>query len=85
MFSGCHKLADIKALENWNVTNCLDFTEMFEECYKLENIEPLNNWKVLNNAKFSGMYYECNLSNLNSLKNWNISEKTKENMIRKKE
>jgi len=84
MFSGCHKLADIKALENWNVTNCLDFTEMFEECYKLENIEPLNNWKVLNKANFSGMFYECNLSNLNSLKNWNISEKTKENMMKKK-
>ena len=43
MFSYCQKLADIKALENWKVTNCLDFKEMFEGCNELENIEPLKN------------------------------------------
>ena len=31
------------------------------------------------------MFYKCKLSDLNSLKNWNISKKTKENMIKKNE
>ena len=82
MFSCCEKLTNIMPLENWNASKCKDFSKMFQGCRKLENIEPLKKWKVSNNADFNKMFYRCRLINLNSLKSWNISTKTLENMIK---
>ena len=49
MFAGCPSLNDIKALENWNVSNGTNFSEMFYGCSSLNDIKPLENWKLSEN------------------------------------
>ena len=36
----------------------------------------------IKNAKFLGMFYRCNISNLNSIKTWNISDKIEKEIIK---
>ena len=78
MFCDCSLLKDIKPLENWNVSNCKDFSSMFEGCSLLDNIKPLENWNISNCKDFSGMLRGCStLKDINPfLEKWNL---TKEN------
>ena len=46
MFCGCSSLSDIKALENWNVSNGNNFQSMFYGCSSLSDIKALKNWKI---------------------------------------
>jgi len=55
---------------------------MFYKCNILSNIEPLKKWKVLKNVTFLGMFYGCNISNLNSIKKWNISDKIEKEILK---
>ena len=40
MFCDCKSLSDINALENWDVSNGIDFDDMFRECKSLSDIKP---------------------------------------------
>ncbi len=46
MFNGCKSLSDIKPLQNWNVSNGNNFSDMFSECKSLSDIKPLQNWNI---------------------------------------
>ena len=39
MFSFCKSLQDLKGLQNWNVSNDEDFSDMFKNCSKVKEIE----------------------------------------------
>ena len=41
MFSRCRALSNIKSLENWKVSNAINFSYMFSECNSLSDIKPL--------------------------------------------
>ena len=49
MFGWCTLLSDIKALQNWNVSNGNNFQGMFYECSSLSDIKALQNWNISNN------------------------------------
>ena len=74
MFSGCSSLSNIKALQNWNVSNGNNFSFIFSECSSLLDIKELENWNVSNGHDFSYMFYQCSsLSDIKGLENWNVS------------
>ena len=50
MFYYCSSLADIKPLENWNVSNGTDFSGMFSGCSSLADIKPLEKWNLNENT-----------------------------------
>ena len=41
MFDSCELLTNLKVLENWNVSNCKDFSYMFHYCKNLSNANAL--------------------------------------------
>ena len=67
-------LSNIDALKNWNVSNGINFRNMFAFCKHISNIDALKNWNVSNGKHFAGMLGRCeSLSNIDALKNWNVS------------
>ena len=54
MFFGCKSLSDIKALENWNVSNGNNFSNMFSDIESLKK-------NVLNRNNFENMFSDCKL------------------------
>ena len=57
MFFGCSSLSDIKALQNWKVSNGNNFRFMFSGCSSLSDIKALQNWNVSNANNFRYMFY----------------------------
>ena len=43
MFNNCSSLSNIKGLENWNVSNGNNFSDIFSGCLSLLNIKGLQN------------------------------------------
>ena len=56
MFGGCSLLKDITPLQNWDVSNGINFENMFWGCSLLTDITPIKNWKVSNGNNFSFMF-----------------------------
>ena len=77
MFYWCRELTNIKPLENWNVSNAIDFSYMFYGCKLLSDLKPIEKWNVSNANNFKSMFWECNISDINALKYWRISENIK--------
>ena len=75
MFSGC-PLNDIKPLENWNVSNGTNFSNIFRSCESIKDVKPLENWNVSNGTNFSYMFSYC--SNFYSIKSLKIGMYQKE-------
>ena len=48
MFLGCSSLSDIKALQNWNVSNENYYIGMLRGCPLLSDIKVLENWNLSN-------------------------------------
>ena len=75
-------LSDIKALENWNVSNGKYFLYMFSSCKSLSDIKPLENWNVSNDKNISHIFaFSSSLSDLRPLEKWNISQEELENIL----
>ena len=73
MFDYC-KLSDLKPLQNWDVSNCINFSNMFQSCSFINDLKELENWNVSKGENFSSMFGGCfGLSNLKWIKNWNVS------------
>ena len=67
MFYGCISLIDIKALQNWNVSNGNNFSRMFWGCKSLKDIKELQNWNTSKGNNFEYMFSGCtSLSNNNN-------------------
>ena len=70
--SVCKSLSDIKALENWDISNGTNFSNMFCDCKSLSDIKPLENWNVSNGINFEDMFSGCDsLSKRTPIQNWN--------------
>ena len=39
MFNECHKLKEIKGIDNFNTSNVIDMKLMFHGCYELEYLD----------------------------------------------
>jgi len=58
MFNECHKLKEIKGINNFNTTNVLDMSAMFKECNELENLD-LSNFNTSKITNLELMFYGC--------------------------
>ena len=67
------KISNIQALENWDTSKSETFHSMFYGCELLTNIKPVKNWNVSRCKDFSQMFGRCNISEINSVENWNVS------------
>ena len=60
-------LESLEGLENWNLTNCINFNEIFKDCKLLEDLSPIKNWlnfsKYENNEKFSATFKPMPINN----------------------
>ena len=66
-------LSNIDALEEWDVSNGKNFSNMFSRT-NLKDLKILENWNVSNGLNFSSMFEKCYLTDLKYLKNWDISK-----------
>ena len=46
MFSRCISLADLKPLENWNISNEKKFFHIFENCSPSQDLKVLEKWDI---------------------------------------
>ena len=53
MFNYCSNLSDIRPLEKWDVSNCIDFSSMFYGCKSLSDLKPLEAWKIQNKVIYN--------------------------------
>ena len=52
----CSSLSDIKALQNWNVSNGKNFNFMFYGCFSILDIKVLQNWNISNGNDYNDMF-----------------------------
>ena len=58
-----------KTIQNWYVSNVINFSNMFSNCLLLSDIESLKSWNVLNGKDFSNIStYYSSLKNIKSIK-----------------
>jgi len=71
-------ISNIKFLENWDVSNVINFSQMFESCSYISDIKPLENWDVSKGTDFSDMFFSyCSkISDIKPLENWDVSKGT---------
>ena len=55
MFSNCSSLSDIRALENWDVSNGNNFSYMFSGCKSLSNVK-IEKWDLSKCTNFTCMF-----------------------------
>ena len=73
MFYGCHKLKEIKGIDNFNTFNVTNMKAMFQECYELNYLD-LSNFNTSNVQDMSWMFNECHkLKEIKGINNFNIS------------
>ena len=58
MFNECHKLKEIKGINNFNTSNVTDMTAMFQDCYGLEYLD-LSNFNTSNVEDMEAMFNNC--------------------------
>ena len=58
MFNKCHKLKEIKGINNFNTTKVTIMNGMFQECNELEYLD-LSNFNTSNVIDMSFMFNEC--------------------------
>ena len=72
-FSSCKNLIDVSFLENIDVSNVRDMTNVFSYCAKLKDFTCLSNWDVSKVENFQGMFSASAIDSLEPLSNWNVS------------
>ena len=53
MFKYCESLENLNGLQNWNVSNSIDFSDIFYHCKSLEEILLSNTFKILTKDMFT--------------------------------
>ena len=79
MFNECHKLKEIKGIDNFNTSKVTDMREMFNGCEELEYLD-LSNFNTSNVTSMESMFSKCNKLKYLNLQNFSINCKT-ENMF----
>ena len=66
-------LSNTDALEDWDVSNGKNFSNMFSKS-SIKDLKFLENWNVSKGSNFSSMFEKCYLTDLKYLKNWDMSK-----------
>ncbi len=64
---------DITPLKDWQTSKVTTMASLFYNCKNLEDISGLINWNTESVTNISSMFYGTKISNITSLKEWNIS------------
>lgn len=80
MFYGINKLQDIKGLDILDISNTINFSEMFASCYDLTSLD-LSNWDISNVTNTSKMFNNCTTLTSLNLSNWDTSKITNMNSM----
>ena len=59
MFNQCHKLKEIKGINNFNTSKVTNMNTMFQNCYELEHLD-LSNFNTSNVTNMAWMFDQCN-------------------------
>ena len=55
-----NNIESLEGLENWNLSNCINFNEIFKDCKSIEDLSPIKNWlnlsKNQNNEQSSSTF-----------------------------
>lgn len=70
MFMNTHKLADIHALENWDISNTNDIGRMFTGTTSLKEAN-LGKWKTSYVSNIVGLFDNSGVKKITGLENWN--------------
>ena len=71
MFNQCHKLKQIKGINNFNTNKVTDMNIMFQECNELEYLD-LSNFNTSNVKDMGWMFNECHkLKEIKGIENFN--------------
>ena len=82
MFSKCHKLREIKGINNFNTINVTDMSAMFQECNELEYLD-LFNFNTYNVTDMEAMFNNCHkLKEIKGINNFDLTNvKNKEKIF----
>ena len=73
LFNNCHKLKQIKGLNNFNTSNLTKMTATFQECNELEYLD-LSNFNTSNVTDMNSMFNKCyKLKEIKGINNFNIT------------
>ena len=75
MFCGCSSLSNLEGLENWNVSNGINFERMFDGCSSLLNLKELKNWNVSKGEKLKKIFGDMNFNRVSEIVlYWNLTD-----------
>ena len=83
MFNNCHKLKEIKGINNFNTNNVTNMNTMFQQCNELISLD-LSNFNTSKVTEMQWMFNNCvkleylNISNFNINDNCNIKNMIKD-------
>ena len=84
MFSKCHKLKQLKGINNFNTINVTSMRAMFYSCNELEYLD-LSNFNTSNVTNMSRMFRDCNKLKYLNLFNFSIKGETEGMLTFKKD
>ena len=74
MFNECHKLKEIKGINNFDTCNAINMTTMFQECYELEYLD-LSNFNTSNVEDMRFMFNKCyKLKEIKGINNFDLTK-----------
>ena len=56
-------LESLEGLENWNLTKCINFNEIFKDCKLVEDLSPIKNWLIPKLQQFSSTFRPMPIQN----------------------
>ena len=72
MFNNCHKLKEIKGINNFNTSKIINMTTMFQDCYEVEYVD-LSNFNISNVYSIVDMFNICiNLKEIKLINNYTL-------------
>lgn len=72
MFSNCPNLETLEGIQNWDISNVTNTSNMFSYDKNLKNID-VSGWKTNNKTNMFAMFDHSGVESLN-LKNWNFTQ-----------
>ena len=74
MFNQCHKLKEIKGINNFNTSNVINMSTMFQGCNELEYLD-LSNFNTSNVEDMEAMFINCHqLKEIKGINNFDLTK-----------
>jgi len=72
MFCGCNRITDFSFAQNWDVSKCENFENIFKNC-TFSDVNFLSNWNTMKAINLRGVFDGCcKLNDIKGIKNWNV-------------